>query len=88
MDKKISESILLQELAAGSKKVVVGAEYRHYKNNLYKVITLGLLEENNKVCVIYQAQYGEHLTFIRPLANWLETVNYNGKKVSRFALVK
>jgi hypothetical protein len=45
---------------------------------------LALREEDNEPCVIYEAQYGDHITFIRPVANWCEMVKVGGKTVSRF----
>jgi hypothetical protein len=67
-------------------KVTVGAEYWHHKrrDKIYKVVGLGFLEANDQLCVIYQAQYGEKLTFLRPLTIWLENVEWEGKIVPRF----
>jgi hypothetical protein len=45
---------------------------------------LGFIEANDELCVIYQAQYGEHLTFLRPLTVWLEDVEWEGRTVPRF----
>ena len=78
--------VLIKELDAAKDKVTVGAAYYHYKSNdkVYKVVGLGFLETSNELCVIYTAQYGMGLTFIRLLSVWLETLDWNGKIVQRF----
>lgn len=77
---------LIQEIEQAQLKVTVGGEYWHYKSRdkVYKVIGLGFLEATDELCVMYQAQYGEKLTFIRPLVVWLEQVAWEGKTVPRF----
>lgn len=79
--------VLAEEIAAAKTKVTVGEKYRHHKSadKIYEVIGLGFLEANDVLCVIYQAQYGERLTFIRPLTVWLEEVEWEGKIVPRFS---
>ena len=80
------QQILAKEIEEAKSKVTIGAKYRHYKspNKIYEVIGLGFLESNDELCVIYQAQYGERLTFLRPLTVWLEQVEWDGKIVPRF----
>ena len=48
------------------------------------MIGLAITEADNSICIIYQAQYGERLTFVRPLASWLETVEWQGQRKQRF----
>ena len=81
---------LHKELELAEKKVVIGGIYSHYKHsgNTYKVLRLGFLEADDSVCVIYEATYDQELTFVRPLESWLEAVDWNRKKVSRFKLIK
>ena len=80
---------LAKEIEAAASKITVGANYWHYKgrDKVYAVIGLGFLEANDELCVIYQAQYGEKLTFLRPLTVWLENVEWEGKTVPRFTKV-
>jgi hypothetical protein len=78
---------LAQRLAGAAQKVEVGARYEHYKKLTYKVLLLALREEDNEPCVVYQAEYGEHVTFTRPVANWLEMVDVDGQIVPRFRKV-
>ncbi len=87
-DKKLSQAALTARLSEAAAQVQIGGIYRHYKNKQYQVLAVGLLEEdNNEACVIYQAQYGAHATFVRHLSNWLQTVDIDGKKVKRFTRV-
>ncbi len=71
-------------------KVKVGGLYCHYKNpdQAYKVIHLAVTEWNDRICVIYQAQYGEKLIFVRPLNSWLKRNRWNGHIVDKFTLIK
>jgi hypothetical protein len=80
------QSILAQALREAEAKIAVGARYRHHKSadKIYTVTGLGFLEANDELCVIYRAEYGERLTFVRPLSVWLETVEWGGEMVPRF----
>lgn len=83
------QETLLKELEQAHKLVKVGSEYKHYKNpdKLYKVIEIAILEASDEACVIYQAQYGDKLSFVRPLSSWLDTVEWSGQKVPRFTKI-
>ena len=53
------------------RKVNIGATYKHFKGNLYKVIDIATDSESNndkeyKKIVIYEALYGDHLHWARP----------------------
>lgn len=80
---------LHQELDKAKDKVKVGGIYAHYKHpdQKYQVISLGFIEANDEMCVIYRAKYDEELTFVRPVISWLETPEWEGEKVSRFKLI-
>ncbi len=84
-----SQEELSKELLESSKKVEIGATYFHYKNSdsHYKVLSLAITEENDEVSVIYQAQYGNNVTFVRPLKSWLNNVEVDGSSVPRFSKV-
>ena len=87
MSEKESQSQLSARLARAANRVMVDGRYRHYKQSTYKVIALALREEDNEPCVVYQAEYGDKITFTRPVSNWIEKVNSNGSKVNRFTLI-
>lgn len=63
--------------------------YKHYKSeDQYEVISEAIYENTEKPVVVYKALQGERLTFVRPLAQFEELVEWNGEIVPRFTLVK
>lgn len=90
LDMHKSQESLVTEINETSKKVKVGGLYYHYKHpdQYYKVVNLAVTEWDDKICVSYQAQYGEKLIFVRPLDSWLEKVEWQDKTIDRFTLVK
>jgi len=87
MTKKLSEQELEKKLVMAEEQVEVGGTYRHYKGNLYQVVDIAILTEEVGVGIIYRAQYGKNILFVRPLDIWLEEIKYDGKTVKRFAKV-
>jgi hypothetical protein len=68
---------------------ISGATYRHYKGNLYKALYIAKHTETEEPLAIYQALYGEHGIWARPLAMFLDEVTLpDGSVVPRFALVE
>lgn len=87
MSEHKSQAQLAAQLTAANQQVAVGACYMHYRQQSYKVIALALLEANLEPCVVYQAEYGEHITFIRPLSDWLAEIEVNGQMIKRFTQI-
>lgn len=85
MHEKESQTQLSAKLTQAKAQVTIGGRYMHYKQLSYKVLTIALREEDNEPCVIYQAEYGDKVTWIRPISSWVEAVEVHGKKVTRFA---
>ncbi len=79
-----SQIELSQMLTQAADQVEVGAQYNHYKNQIYTVLNLAIQESTDAVCVIYRAEYGDKLLFIRPVDEWIEEVEWEGKRVARF----
>lgn len=82
-----TQAELTARLSAASQHVTVGARYRHYKQRTYMVVALALREEDSEPCVVYRAEYGDRIVFIRPVANWLEAVTVDGMSMPRFTKI-
>ena len=87
MHEQESQSQLSAKLAQAARQVTVGARYMHYKQLNYIVVALALREEDNEPCVVYRAEYGDNVTWIRPLSSWTQEVEVGGKKVPRFTKI-
>jgi hypothetical protein len=85
-----SHEALQSEINEAGKKVAVGGSYYHYKNpdRNYKVLHLAVTEFDDELCVVYQAQYGKELIFVRPLKSWLSEVRLDNHIVQRFTLIQ
>lgn len=67
---------------------VISGVYHHYKGNDYEVLGVARHSETNEDFVIYRALYGNRDYFVRPLAQFFEEVEYEGKMVPRFKYMK
>jgi hypothetical protein len=67
------------------KKVAIGEKYIHSKSGgEYTILDFVIIEATEEVGVVYQAEYGEKLKWLRTLDNFTEAVEIDGRKVLRF----
>lgn len=67
----------------------VGEVYRHYKGDLYRVKLLALHSNDEEWMVVYEPLYAnpDAPYFTRPLREWREVVEWEGRGVERFVRV-
>ena len=76
-----------ETLAKYNYNAQVNELYYHYKrpDRYYRVLNIGIDKETEKVVVIYQAQYGNNLVFVRSIGNWCDNIEIDDKTcVKRF----
>ena len=66
----------------------IGETYRHYKGDLYRIKLLALHSNDDEWMVVYEPLYEnpDAPYFARPLREWHERVEREGKKEERFTL--
>lgn len=58
--------------------------YRHFKGGIYKILGFAKDSETLEDLVVYQALYGERLTWVRPKSMFFENITRDGKTFPRF----
>lgn len=63
-----------------------GEHYRHYKGDLYRIVLLAEHSNDDEWMVVYEPLYPnpDAPYFTRPLREWHEEVEWEGKKTGRF----
>jgi hypothetical protein len=86
---RLSQDELSELIKEANQNVEIGARYVHYKSPdmTYEVKDIIIQEADNEPCVIYQANYGNRITFSRPVKVWLENVEHGGKILPRFVKI-
>jgi len=62
--------------------------YRHYKDKLYQVYAVARHSETEEDLVVYRPLYGERGLWVRPLSMFNETLEVDGRSVSRFTFIE
>lgn len=74
----------MNEKQEDKRTIQIGKKYRHFKGNEYLVLYLAKHSETLEDLVVYQALYGEHGVWVRPLEMFLEQIERDGKLIYRF----
>ena len=53
----------------------IGSVYRHFKGNLYEVKAIAIHSEMEEKMVVYQALYGDNMTYVRPYDSFVSLVD-------------
>lgn len=62
--------------------------YRHFKGNLYEVLSVAQHSETLEYYVVYRALYGEFGLWVRPLGMFEERVVHEGREQPRFEFLQ
>ena len=58
--------------------------YKHYKGNLYEVMSTVQHSETEEWMVVYKALYGNEGMWVRPYEMFMEKIEIEGELVDRF----
>ena len=62
-------------------------KYRHFKGGEYQVIDIARHSETEEWLVVYRPLYGEQGLWVRPLEMFVESIEWQGKSVTRFTKI-
>ena len=63
-------------------------KYRHFKGNIYELVSLARHSETLEDMVVYRSVTDENLVWVRPLSMWGELVEHQGRTVPRFEYIE
>ncbi len=75
---------ILPPFSSVGKSLLPGSIYEHYKGQRYKIIGLSRHSETLEELVIYEALYGSHDIWARPLPMFIGTITLDGIPRPRF----
>lgn len=73
-------------LSPEAQKIKLGI-YEHYKGGKYEVLAVARDSEDMQEYVVYRTQFPPHDTWIRPVDEFCEVIELQGKIVPRFRLI-
>lgn len=65
-----------------------GTRWRHYKTGALYFVQCATIDEATQKPLVVYCRWNSALLFSRPLAEWCEMVEWEGKRVARFAQVQ
>ncbi len=68
-------------------RTVKFGKYRHFKGNEYAVLAVAKDSETQEKVVVYKQLYGNSDVWVRPLKNFVEDVDVDGRKERRFTYI-
>ncbi len=78
----------MERLIHMQREIKIGQKYRHFKGNEYLVLYVAKHSETLEELVVYQALYGEHGIWVRPLEMFLDKKEVDGALVERFTEIR
>jgi hypothetical protein len=85
-DREFDRDVVGTASVAWKTRPAAGKHFRHYKGGTYRVVTAALHQKTGAPYVIYKSDE-TRAVWARPMENWWEVVEQNGKKVPRFASI-
>lgn len=89
MTRKNSQQ-LLSELDNLKQRINAGDKFYHYKHpdQFYHILAVGFIEDTETPCVVYEAGYGDKITWVRTEDEFFSKAKLeDGKEVDRFTKV-
>ena len=84
-------SDLADKITLAKKKIKLSSKYFHYKHKdrYYNIVQIGFIENTEEVCVVYEAEFGDKLVWVRTITDFLSKVKLDdGNEVDRFTKVE
>jgi hypothetical protein len=78
---------IIQPFSSSAQPLQIGI-YEHYKGNLYKLLYIAHHSETLEELVVYQALYGSHDIWVRPISMFMEEIEFKNQKMSRFKFIE
>ncbi len=70
-------------------QVKLGSRCYHYKDQskTYEIKDYVIYEDNQDIGIVYEAEYMPGINFVRPMSEFFDVVEFEGKEVTRFTFI-